>query len=239
MLLLSRIAARICSASNKPSLKCRVRINACERTAAPPTSCATICAVSERMTSFPRWIWLITATALPMVPLAIKRAASLPNISAALLSSSFMVGSSPYTSSPTCARYIASRISWVGWVTVSLLKSIHFSIKKTSLFHRIRASAIFSPFARRIYSLKIILKYVCLFKYFLITLTVPVNFSWIFLVFYCNFLKSLIHLLTFFCGNLFICRIRFFDSNPVIGQSCCRIKTHPQCAGRCGNGAER
>ena len=73
-----------------------------------------------------------------------------------------------------------------------------------SLFHRIRASAIFSPFARRIYSLKIILKYVCLFKYFLIILTVPVDFSWIFLVFYCNFLKSLIHLLTFFCGNLFI-----------------------------------
>ena len=95
MLLRSRMAERICSASKMPFSKCRVRTNAWDSTAAPPTSWATMWAVSDRMISSPRLVWDITATALPIVPLAINSAASLPSISAAFFSSSFMVGSSP------------------------------------------------------------------------------------------------------------------------------------------------
>ena len=51
-------------------------------------------------------------------------AASIPNIFAAKASNSFTVGSSKKTSSPTSADSIASSISGVGFVTVSLLKSI-------------------------------------------------------------------------------------------------------------------
>ena len=61
---------------------------------------------------------------LPIVPLVANIAASLPSIWAARASSSFMVGSSPYTSSPTSAAAIAARMARVGWVTVSLLRSM-------------------------------------------------------------------------------------------------------------------
>src|SRR5579872_5902515 len=59
-----------------------------------------------------------------MVPVATKSPASLPMISAARCSSRFIVGSSPYTSSPTSASAIARRIAAVGRVTVSLRRSI-------------------------------------------------------------------------------------------------------------------
>src|SRR5689334_15221517 len=59
-----------------------------------------------------------------MVPLGTKSAASLPR-SVATVSSSFRtVGSSPYTSSPTSALAMASRIAREGRVTVSLRRSI-------------------------------------------------------------------------------------------------------------------
>lgn len=61
---------------------------------------------------------------LAMVPLATKTASSFPNSSAARLSNSATVGSSPKTSSPTTAENIASLISWVGLLLVSLLMSM-------------------------------------------------------------------------------------------------------------------
>ncbi len=63
---------------------------------------------------------------LPIVPLATKTAASLPSSRAAIASSRLTVGSSPKTSSPTSAVAIASRMAGVGWVTVSLRRSITF-----------------------------------------------------------------------------------------------------------------
>src|SRR5262249_48274869 len=51
-------------------------------------------------------------------------AASVPRSCAARRCRASTVGSSPYTSSPTGARAIASRIAGVGWVTVSLRRSM-------------------------------------------------------------------------------------------------------------------
>src|SRR5215207_6169043 len=70
-------------------------------------------------------IWLV------MVPEGQNKAASIPNISAEKASSSFTVGSSPNTSSPTGARNMASSISFVGRVCVSDRKSmvIRFSLQ--------------------------------------------------------------------------------------------------------------
>src|SRR5260370_37699919 len=59
-----------------------------------------------------------------MEPVGTKIAASFSKISAARSCRRLTVGSSPYTSSPTSASAIALRIAGVGWVTVSLLKSI-------------------------------------------------------------------------------------------------------------------
>src|SRR5437868_13425845 len=53
-------------------------------------------------------------------------AASFSKISAARSCKRLTVGSSPYTSSPTSAAAIARRISGVGFVTVSDLRSIMF-----------------------------------------------------------------------------------------------------------------
>src|SRR2546421_12994877 len=77
------------------------------------------------MTACPRPTWVSTAIALPIVPLGTKRAASFPARSAANSCRRLIVGSSPYTSSPTSARYIAAFISGEGRVTVSLLRSIN------------------------------------------------------------------------------------------------------------------
>lgn len=59
------------------------------------------------------------------MPDGTNKAASFFNNSAARSYSLFMVGSSPYTSSPTNASAIAYLISWVGTVTVSLLRSMN------------------------------------------------------------------------------------------------------------------
>ncbi|CAG9221911.1 hypothetical protein BCAR13_440101 [Paraburkholderia caribensis] len=56
--------------------------------------------------------------------MTIYTASSLPSKSATSRSSSLTVGSSLYTSSPTTAEAIARRISSVGWLHVSLRKSI-------------------------------------------------------------------------------------------------------------------
>lgn len=65
----------------------------------------------------------LLAARLPIVPVGTNRAASLPNISATILSSSFTVGSSLNTSSPTTASFMACLISGVGLVMVSLRRS--------------------------------------------------------------------------------------------------------------------
>ena len=92
-------------------------------TEAPAASDLKMCALSPRMISSPRWVWARTDTRFPIVPLATKTAASLPNRSAAIASKALTWGSSPYTSSPSSASYIALRISSEGWVTVSLRRS--------------------------------------------------------------------------------------------------------------------
>ena len=58
------------------------------------------------------------------MPLGTKTAASLPSRSADTVSRRFTVGSSPKTSSPTSAVAIACRMASLGFVTVSLRKSI-------------------------------------------------------------------------------------------------------------------
>ena len=69
-----------------------------------------------------------------MVPEGIKTAASFPRISAVRSSSAFMVGSSLKTSSPTGACAMASRISGVGRVIVSLRKSIIAVLSKVKIY---------------------------------------------------------------------------------------------------------
>src|SRR6266481_1690640 len=69
-----------------------------------------------------------------MVPVGTKSAASFSNSSAARASSRFTVGSSRYTSSPTSASAMARRISAVGWVTVSLRRSMARLVCRTASF---------------------------------------------------------------------------------------------------------
>ena len=64
------------------------------------------------------------ATWFVIVPEGMKRAASLPRMSAVNSSSCLTVGSAPSTSSPTGASAMAFRICGHGSVTVSLLRSI-------------------------------------------------------------------------------------------------------------------
>ena len=59
-----------------------------------------------------------------MVPEATNRPASLPTRAAAIASRRMTVGSSPKTSSPTSAAAIAARMAGVGWVIVSLRRSM-------------------------------------------------------------------------------------------------------------------
>jgi hypothetical protein len=66
-----------------------------------------------------------------MVPVGTKIAASRPKTSAARASNLFTVGSSPYTSSPTSAAAIVARIAAVGFVTVSLRRSINPSVNNS------------------------------------------------------------------------------------------------------------
>src|SRR5690349_6123264 len=71
------------------------------------------------MTSWPARVWASTETRLPWVPDETKSAASLPVRRAASSSRRRTVGSSSHTSSPTSAPAIASRMAWVGSVSVS------------------------------------------------------------------------------------------------------------------------
>ena len=83
-----------------------------------------MCPRASVTTSCPDRVCSLTATWLPIVPDGTNRAASLARISAARSCSRRTVGSSRKTSSPTSASAIALRISAVGVVTVSLLRSI-------------------------------------------------------------------------------------------------------------------
>src|SRR6516164_1108983 len=76
------------------------------------------------MTSWPCVVCSLIAIWLPIVPLGTNNAASRPKISAARRSSRLILGSSPYTSSPTSASNMARRISGEGLVTVSLRRSM-------------------------------------------------------------------------------------------------------------------
>ena len=60
---------------------------------------------------------------LPMEPEDTNSAASLPVMAADISCSLLTDGSSPYTSSPTSASYIAFRMPGEGRVTVSLRRS--------------------------------------------------------------------------------------------------------------------
>src|SRR3990172_1678512 len=112
--------------SRPPSSALRtVRTWTLPRPEAEPASLSRMCERLPTMISSPRPLVCVSiATRLLMVPEAQKRAASLPRLSAAISSRWGTVGSSPRTSSPTSARYIASRIARVGWVTVSLRRSM-------------------------------------------------------------------------------------------------------------------
>ena len=92
-------------------------------TAWPACSSETMWVVAPAMVSWPRPRWPSWDTRLPIVPLATNSAASLPSSSAARSSRALTVGSSPKTSSPSSASYMALRIAGVGCVTVSLRRS--------------------------------------------------------------------------------------------------------------------
>ena len=96
------------------------------------------------MTSWPARVWASTETRLPWVPEDTKSAASLPTRRAAISSSRRTVGSSSHTSSPTSARAIASRMAWVGSVSVSERRST------TSCMERIYLVAVWRRCAARL-----------------------------------------------------------------------------------------
>ena len=117
------IALLISAGVNTPSTPGSGFIVTPLRAAAAPPSLRIRCALwSVRMRS-PGSVCVRIATWLDMLPVGTNTASSLPISSAVSSSSSLTVGSSPYTSSPTAAAAIASRISVVGLVTVSLLIS--------------------------------------------------------------------------------------------------------------------
>ena len=92
--------------------------------ACPAPSFQNICAWLPIMISSPGLHQARVAIRLLIVPLAVSSPASWPSSAAARSCNSLMDGSSPNTSSPTSASAIARRIWSVGWVTVSLRKSI-------------------------------------------------------------------------------------------------------------------
>ena len=125
ILVLSRIVFSISPRANCPSSSFgTVRITTPPKAAAPPTSYQKIWDSLPKIISLPCCVWIRTAIRLLIVPLAVKRAASLPIFCAAMTSRRLTVGSSPKTSSPTAASNIACRMASVGWVTVSLRRSI-------------------------------------------------------------------------------------------------------------------
>src|SRR3990172_3597776 len=89
-----------------------------------------MCALSPTIASVPRGQCTRVAMRLLCVPLGVRSAASFPSIFAAISCNWLTLGSSPNTSSPSSADAMASRMSAEGSVTVSLLRSITFIIKK-------------------------------------------------------------------------------------------------------------
>src|SRR5918992_3651374 len=76
-----------------------------------------------RITSSPRWQWLMSAARFDCVPEGKRSAASKPKISEARACRRLTLGSSPNTSSPSSASIIALRIAAEGRVTVSERRS--------------------------------------------------------------------------------------------------------------------
>src|SRR6516165_582789 len=95
--------------------------------------------------SSPGRVWTLTAIWFDIVPDGTNTAASLPSRSATTSSSRLTVGSSPKTSSPTSAAFMAARMPAVGRVTVSLRRSIikapHWLAATRSLRSGARATA--------------------------------------------------------------------------------------------------
>src|SRR5205085_11936482 len=83
-----------------------------------------MCPRSSMTTSVPGRVCSLTAIWFPIETVGTKSAASFSKTSAARSCRRLTVGSSPYTSSPTSASAIARRIEGVGFVTVSLRRSI-------------------------------------------------------------------------------------------------------------------
>ena len=120
-----RHASRIASGSSVPSARgSSARNEAPTTTAWPPASQSAWCDPAAAMIWPPRGTWASTLTRLPIVPLATKRAASLPSSSAARSWRALTVGSSPKTSSPSSASAIARRMAGLGRVTVSDRRSM-------------------------------------------------------------------------------------------------------------------
>ena len=123
-----RIAARMSASRNVPSGWFGTGRGVMPpRAAIPPCSNRKVWLRSPTIASSPRPQCARSEDRFPIVPLATKSAASLPNLRADISSKRLTVGSSPKTSSPNSARAIAWRIAGVGKVTVSLRRSITFT----------------------------------------------------------------------------------------------------------------
>src|SRR5262245_57116066 len=78
----------------------------------------------SQSSSSPGWVCALTPIWLDIVPDGTNRAASLPSNCATRSSRRLTVGSSPNTSSPSSAAFMAARIPAVGRLTVPLRRSI-------------------------------------------------------------------------------------------------------------------
>ena len=155
MLLLSRIAAQICSASNKPSLKCR----GIERMPAKEPQRRQLHALRYAAVSENDFVSALNMAhnrnSIAIVPLVIKSCFLPQHLYTLYAPAHSWSGRRRRHHHPAVRGTFASRISWSRLGNGITSQINPFSIKRL-LFHRIRASAIFSPFARQIYSLKII-----------------------------------------------------------------------------------
>src|SRR5262245_6169970 len=95
-----------------------------ECTARPPVSELRMWQRASQMIASPGRVCRRQAMALAMVAEGRKMLAALPSNAATCTCKALVVGSSPRCSSPTTAWAIACRMPGVGWVTVSLYRSI-------------------------------------------------------------------------------------------------------------------
>ena len=112
------------SASTSPLTEGTVRMVRPWTAACAPISARAMCAPTSQTTSWPGSTSSRTPSRFASEPVEQNNPASCPRSSAVRRSSAITVGSSPYTSSPTGAASIASRIAGVGTVTVSDRRSI-------------------------------------------------------------------------------------------------------------------